>query len=64
MVYMIGRKRWVRIHSNTNELYDPSPTVKELVESPTIAEVKRSKERKAIKTSQGFRLGVKSIAPS
>ena len=27
-VWMIAKKRWIRIHSNTNELYDPSPTIK------------------------------------
>jgi hypothetical protein len=40
-VYSIPRKRWVKIHSSTNELYDPSPTLKQLDESPTIAEHKR-----------------------
>jgi hypothetical protein len=41
MVYVISQQKWVRIHSNTNDLYDPSPTLKELAESPTMAEEKR-----------------------
>jgi hypothetical protein len=36
-VWMIEKKRWVRIHSNTNDLYDPSPTIKEQLESPSIS---------------------------
>lgn len=36
MVYIINKRRWIKIHSSTNELYDPSPTLKDKVESPTI----------------------------
>lgn len=69
LVFMITRKRWVKIHSNTNELYDPSPTLKELAESPTIAEEKRKRERDRIKTSGGtpngsFKLGIRSVTQS
>lgn len=28
MVYVISQQKWVRIHSSTNDLYDPSPTLK------------------------------------
>ena len=41
MVYVISQQKWVRIHSSTNDLYDPSPTLKELAESPLLAEEKR-----------------------
>jgi len=36
-VYLTHKKKWVKIHSNTNNIYDPSPTLKHQVEtSPTV----------------------------
>jgi hypothetical protein len=31
MVYLSPKQKWVRIHKNTNELYEPSPTLKKQV---------------------------------
>ena len=32
MVFNITKSKWVKIHKNTNELYEPSPTIKKQVE--------------------------------
>jgi hypothetical protein len=64
MVYIIAKRRWIKIHSSTNELYDPSPTIKELAESPTVAEEKRKRDRNKAHTigAGGFRLGIHSVS--
>jgi hypothetical protein len=66
MVYIIAKRRWIKIHSSTNELYDPSPTLKQLDESPTIIEEKRKRERMKANTlgSGGFKLGIHSVSQS
>ena len=43
-IYVVSKNRWVKVHSTTNNLYDPSPTLKDQIEdSPTILETKRKK---------------------
>lgn len=65
MVYIIAKRRWIKIHSSTNDLYDPSPTLKELAESPTIIEEKRKRDKaKANTLNGGFRLGIHSVSQS
>lgn len=66
MVYIIAKRRWIKIHSSTNELYDPSPTLKQLAESPTIAEEKRKREKQKAYThgAAGFKMGIHSVSQS
>jgi hypothetical protein len=66
MVYMISKRKWIKIHSSTNELYDPSPTMKEMAESPTILEEKRKREKNKTQTvgSGSFKIGIKSVSQS
>jgi hypothetical protein len=65
MVYIIAKRRWIKIHSSTNELYDPSPTLKQLAESPTIAEEKRKQKSKAYTHgANGFKMGLHSVSQS
>lgn len=66
MVYIIAKRRWIKIHSSTNDLYDPSPTIKQLAESPTVIEEKRKRERAKANTlgSGSFKLGIHSVSQS
>jgi hypothetical protein len=31
LVYLVSKQKWIKIHSSTNDLYDPSPTIKKMV---------------------------------
>ena len=56
-IYLQSREKWVKIHYHTNNLYDPSPTIKKQIQdSPTILESKRKKEKR----KQEFKLTLKS----
>lgn len=53
-VYLTESKKWVKVHSNTNNIYDISPTLKQQVEtSPTIISHKTKRQEKA-----EFRIGI------
>lgn len=48
MIFNIQKGKWIKIHKNTNELYEPSPTIKKQVEeSPSIIDAKNRKEEKS-----------------
>lgn len=54
---MPSKKKWIKIHSTTNNLYDPSPTMKKQIEdSPTILQ---SKHKKSLNTE--FKIGMKPV---
>jgi hypothetical protein len=43
-IFLVHSKKWVKVHSNTNNIYDPSPTLKQQIEtSPTILNHKTKK---------------------
>lgn len=43
-VYLIKKNKWVKIHSHTDNLFDPSPTLKKMKEeSPGVIESKKKK---------------------
>ena len=68
MVYIVGQQKWVRVHSNTNDLYDPSPTLKLIDESPTILQHKFKKTKSNSPSVKGqntsFKLGIKTVTAS
>ena len=50
------KNRWVKIHSHTDNLFDPSPTIKKMKEdSPGVLESKKKKEKR----KQNFKLTLK-----
>ncbi len=61
-VYLINKKKWVKVHHETNDIYEASPTIKKQMEdSPNVIESKRKKNQyKAPKTLSGFKLDLKS----
>ena len=60
-IYLPAKNKWVKVHSTTNNLYDPSPTIKRMPEdSPTIVETKRRKNLRKAKKAADFSLGIKS----
>lgn len=62
MVFSVPRGKWVRIHKNTNELYDPSPTFKKLEEtSPSVINAKNRKSEKKDGNQNKFRLGLRRV---
>ena len=67
MVYIVAQQKWVRVHSNTNDLYDPSPTLKMIDESPTILQHKIKKSKSNSPSNKGntsFKLGIKTVTAS
>lgn len=57
-IYLTQQNKWVKVHSNTNNIYDPSPTIKQQEEySPTIiAHKSKTKQKK-----QSFKLGIMHV---
>jgi hypothetical protein len=59
LIYVIAQQKWVKIHSDTNEVYDASPTLKQQIEeSPTILDQKRKSKQKY----NSFKLGVRTVS--
>ena len=70
MVFLVSKMKWVRIHKNTNELYEPSPTIKKQIEtSPSIIDARdrklnsnsKSKSKTKTQPKSPFKLGIKSV---
>lgn len=61
MAYLIESNRWIKIHSNTNDLYDSSPTFKHIIDPPTAVEDIKRKARARTNGSGTFKLGIKTV---